>query len=113
MKRELKGGVAIAKYTHSGSQIIDWTPEGSEAESRNLYDRFIAFVREAISDLEARGHDVELAGVFYHLGENDMSWTPFRKGAAERLHSFVTKSREDLGRPNLRWFVSQQEPTDD
>ena len=42
-----------------------------------------------------------------------MSWAPFRKGAAERLGSFVTKSREDLGRPELRWFVSQQEPTDD
>jgi len=113
LKRKLKGGIAIAKFTHSGSQIIDWTPAGSEAESRNLYDKFIAFVRESVGDLEAKGHEVELAGIFYHLGENDMSWTPFRKGAAERLRSFVTKSREDLGRPDLRWFVSQQEPTDD
>ena len=34
------GDFAIAKFTHSGSQIIDWTPEGSMAESRNLYDKF-------------------------------------------------------------------------
>jgi hypothetical protein len=35
--------IAIAKFTHSGSQIIDWTPEGSEAKSRNLYPAFLAF----------------------------------------------------------------------
>ncbi|MEZ6105732.1 MAG: hypothetical protein R3B96_06335 [Pirellulaceae bacterium] len=37
--------VAIAKFTHSGSQIIDW-PAGSELPSRNLYPDFIAFVKE-------------------------------------------------------------------
>jgi len=105
--------IAIAKFTHSGSQIIDWTPEGSEAESRNLYPTFIAFVQEAIQDLESKGHEVELAGIFYHLGENDMSWGPFRKGAPERLMSFVTQSRHDLGLPSLKWYVSQQPPTDD
>ena len=32
--------IAIAKFTHSGSQIIDWTPEGSVAKERNLYPAF-------------------------------------------------------------------------
>ena len=105
--------IAIAKFTHSGSQIIDWTPEGSEAKSRNLYASFIEFVQESIRDLETRGHQVELAGVVYHLGENDMSWGPFRKGAPARLMSLVTQSRRDLGLPNLKWYVSQQPPTDD
>ncbi|MCA8999646.1 MAG: hypothetical protein KDA80_21805, partial [Planctomycetaceae bacterium] len=68
--------IAIAKFTHSGSQIIDWTPEGSEAKSRNLYPAFIAFVQESIRELESKGQHVELAGIFYHLGENDMSWGP-------------------------------------
>jgi hypothetical protein len=111
-----KGGVAniaIAKFTHSGSQIIDWTPEGSEAPSRNLYSAFVAFVQESIRELEAKGHPVELAGIVYHLGENDMSWGPFRKGAPERLVSLVVQSRKDLGLPMLKWFVSQQPPTDD
>ncbi len=52
------GGIenfAIAKFTHSGSQIIDWTPEGSEAQSRNLYPAFLTFVRDAIQELEAQG----------------------------------------------------------
>lgn len=104
--------VAIAKFTHSGSQIIDWTPEGSEAPSRNLYPRFVAFVREAMQELADKGHKVELAGVFYHLGENDMSFGPFRKHAIERLASLLAGSRRDLELPTLPWFVSQQRPTD-
>jgi len=103
--------IAIAKFTHSGSQIIDWTPEGSEAKSRNLYPAFIEFVQEASRELEAKGHRVKLAGVFYHLGENDMSWGPSRKGAPERLLSLVKESRKDLGLPKLKYYVSQQSPT--
>jgi hypothetical protein len=104
--------VAVVKFTHSGSQIIDWTPEGSMAKSRNLYPTFIKFVRESVRDLESRGHQVELAGIFYHLGENDMSWGPFRKGAAERLKTFVEQSRTDLNDLELKWYVSKQPPTD-
>jgi hypothetical protein len=62
--------------------------------------------------LEERGHDVELAGIFYHLGENDMSFGPHRKNAAKWLTSFVGQSRSDLELPNLKWYVSQQRPTD-
>ena len=104
--------VAIAKFTHSGSQIIDWTPAGSEAKSRNLYPEFLQFMKQSISELEARGHEVELAGVFYHVGENDMSWGPFRQGAAERVTALVKAVRQDLGQPQLPWFISQQPPTD-
>ena len=113
LKKSGVDNVAIAKFTHSGSQIIDWTPEGSEAKSRNLYPAFIEFVRESIRELEDKGQQVELAGVFYHLGENDMSWGPFRQGAPKRLMSLVSQSRKDLDRPALKWYVSQQPPTDD
>ncbi len=105
--------IAIAKFTHSGSQIIDWTPEGSVAKSRNLYPTFLAFIRDSIRELEDKGHEVQLTGIFYHLGENDMSWGPFRKGAPQRLMSLVTQSRKDLAMPALKWYVSQQPPTDD
>jgi hypothetical protein len=113
LEAELEDGLAIAKFTHSGTQIIDWTPAGSEARSRTVYPRFVAFVREAILDLEERGHTVELAGIFYHLGENDMSFPPYRERAAERLAALVAQSRADLEMPELRWFVSQQAPTAD
>ena len=105
--------IAIAKFTHSGSQIIDWTPSGSVAKSRNLFPSFVRFVRDAIEDLEQRGHTVELAGVWYHVGENDMSWGPFRRGAAERVEELIQGSRKSLELPQLTWWVSQQPPTDD
>ena len=110
--KKIKSGVAIAKFTHSGSQMIDWTPAGSEAKSRNLYPAFIAFVQASIAELEAKGHEVELAGIFYHVGENDMSMHGYRKEAANRIASFVQQSRIDLQLPELHWFVSQQPPTD-
>lgn len=111
--KKLKGNIAIAKYTDSGSQIIDWTPTGTpEQPTRHVYPSFIDFVRTSMQDLHDRGHEVELAGIFYHLGENDMSFYPYRKQAAERLAAFVAQSRVDLALPELRWFVSQQPPTD-
>lgn len=112
LRAKLSEPFALAKFTHSGSQIIDWTPEGSEAPARNIYPAFLAFVRESLRDLENRGHTVELAGIFYHVGENDMSFGPYRRQAAERLRSLITRLREDLEMPTLRWFVSQQPPTD-
>ena len=113
LQEKTKDAFAIAKFTHSGSQIIDWTPEGSMAKSRHLYPKFIRFINDSIKELEAKGNEVELAGVFCHVGENDMSFSPYREKAAERLQSIVKQSREDLALPKLKWFVSQQPPTDD
>ena len=105
--------VSIAKFVHSGSQIIDWTPEGSMAKSRHIYPDFIRFVEETVSDLKTKGHQVRLAGIFYHLSENDMSFFPYRKMAAERIQAIIANSRTDLGIPELKWYVSQQLPTDE
>ncbi|HBM77343.1 MAG TPA: hypothetical protein DD438_04475 [Verrucomicrobiales bacterium] len=108
----IKENIAIAKFTHSGSQIIDWTPEGSMAKSRHIYPKFIQFVQEAIKELSGKGHKVEVAGIFYHMGENDMSFSPYRKEAPARVQAIIAESRKDLKQPGLRWFVSQQPPTD-
>ena len=105
--------VSIAKFVHSGSQIIDWTPEGSMAKSRHIYPDFIRFVEETVSDLKTKGHQVRLAGIFYHLSENDMSFYPYRKIAAERIQAIIANSRTDLGMPDLKWYISQQLPTDE
>jgi len=113
LSQKLLGNIAIAKFTHSGTQIIDWTPAGSVAKTRNIYPDFIEFVRAAHQELTAKGQTVELQGIFYHVGENDMSFHPYRQQAAERLASLIAKSREDLQRPDLKWYVSQQAPTDD
>jgi len=112
LKAEGKTNLAVAKYTHSGSQIIDWTPEGSMAKDRHLYPGFISFVKQSVAELKAKGNGVELAGIFYHVGENDMSFHPYRRDAAKRIGDMIAQSRRDLGMPNLKWYVSQQPPTD-
>ena len=83
------------------------------AKSRHLYPKFIQFVRESVNELEAKGNTARLAGIVYHLGENDMSFHPYRKQAADRLENIIAQSRKDLERPSLKWYVSQQPPTDD
>jgi len=113
LQAKLPGPIAIAKFTHSGSQMNDWTPQGTEAKDRNLYPKFIAFIQESIQELQARGHQVELAGIFYHVGENDMAFGPYRRQAAPWLQSTVARSRQDLALPALKWHVSQQPPTDE
>lgn len=110
LQSELGGNIAIAKFTHSGSQINDWTPEGTSAKDLNLYEDFIEFVRSSIEELKRQGHPVEVAGIFYHVGENDMAFYPYRKGAAAWLQSTIRQSREDLSQPTLKWYVSQQPP---
>ena len=111
-KNDRRQPIAIAKFTHSGSQIIDWTPEGSVAKARNLYPAFLAFVRESMEAVREAGGRPRLAGVVYHVGENDMSFHPFRMQAATRLETTITQLRQDLGAPGLPWFISQQPPTD-
>ena len=113
LTKHLDKQIAIAKFTHSGSQIIDWTPEGSMAKSRHLYPAFMDFIKTTQKSLIDQGFNVELAGIFYHLGENDMSFYPYRKDAASRLQAIVNQSRMDLNLPKLDWYVSQQLPTDD
>lgn len=112
LQSKLSSNIAIAKFTHSGSQIIDWTPSGTSAVQRNLYPKFIDFIRASIQGLQAKGQSVELAGIFYHVGENDMSFGPYRKDAPKWLRAIVAQSRQDLSLPALKWFVSQQPPTD-
>ena len=112
LQHRLSDNVAIAKFTHSGSQMNDWTPEGSMAKTRHLYPRFIAFIKDSIKELQDKGHEVEVTGIFYHVGENEMSMPPYRKNAPQWLQSTVAKSRQDLAMPALKWYVSQQPPTD-
>jgi hypothetical protein len=113
LQGKVAGNIAIAKFTHSGSQMNDWTPQGTNAKERNLYTAFIAFIKASIQELQAKGHQVELAGIVYHVGENDMSFGAYRKDAAKWLQTTVAQSRQDLALPSLKWFVSQQPPTDE
>ena len=104
--------IAIAKFTHSGSQIIDWTPAGSSAKDLNLNELFHRFILTSIRELQEKGHKVEVAGIFYHLGENDTAFYPYRNNAARWLQATVAQTRENLAMPDLKWYISQQPPID-
>lgn len=54
-----------------------------------------------------------MAGIFYHIGENDMAFEPYRRDAAKWLQSTVARSRLDLALPALKWHVTQQPPPDE
>lgn len=112
LRERVKQPLAILKFTHSGSQIIDWSPEGSQTPERNLYPKFVSAIRHALQELRQCGHEVRLAGIFYHLGENDMSFAPYRAKSIDRLERLMVQTRSDLALPDLRWYVSQQAPTD-
>lgn len=112
VQAKLSGNIAIAKFTDSGSQMNDWTPQGTSAKDCHQYPAFIAFIKESIRELEAKGHRVELAGIVYHAGENDTAFGPYRRDAAKWLQSTVAQSRQDLAMPALKWHVSQQPPVD-
>ncbi len=113
LQGKVPGPIAIAKFTDSGSQINDWTPQGTQTTDRNRYAQFMAFIQKSIRELQAKGHKVELAGIFYHVGENDMSFGPYRRDASKWLRSIIAQSRQDLAIPRLKWYVSEQPPTEE
>ncbi len=107
---DAKDGIAIVKFTHSGAQGPDWFPRGSPEAHRNLYPRFIAFLRGAIQDLARQGCESQLEGVFWSPGENDTYFGPYRQKYALWMKDLMTQIRLDLQQPALPWFIAEQHP---
>ena len=103
-------GIALLKFTHSGAQGPDWLPQGSPESRRNLYPKFLAFLRDAHSDLTRQGYEPTWEGIFWHPGENDTYFTSYLKNYAGWMRSLMAQVRQDLEQPNLSWFVSEQHP---
>jgi hypothetical protein len=100
----------VLKFTHSGAQGPDWLPEGSAESRRNLYPKFAGFIRSAMEDLKGRGYDASLAGVFWHVGENDTFFDPYLRKQAEWIRRLITQVRKDFEVGQLPWFISEQHP---
>lgn len=107
---DAKEGVAIVKFTHSGAQGPDWFPRGSPEAHRNLYPKFIAFLRAALQDLARQGCESQLEGVFWSTGENDTYFGPYRQKYAVWMKDLIARVRLDLQRPTLPWFITEQHP---
>ncbi len=101
-------GVAIVKFTHSGAQGPDWFPEGTTESHRNLYPKFLSFIREAQEDLKKRGNACSLEGIFWPTGENDAYFGPYAQNNAKWIKQLIDRIRVDLDQPDLRWFITEQ-----
>ena len=110
VKKTLAKGqtLAIYKFTHSGAQSIDWIPGGTDIPHRDLYASFIKGIRKARADLKNAGYDSELAGVFWHCGENDRALHQQAKMYAANLKKLIDGTRKDLDAPKLKWFITEQ-----
>jgi hypothetical protein len=102
--------LAVVKFTHSGAQAPDWSPDGSPETHRSLYPKFTRFIREAMDDLAQQGHECSLEAVFWHIGENDTYFTPYQRNYADRMQRLIAQVRLDLKIQNLPWFISEQHP---
>jgi len=104
-------GVAVIKFVHSGAQGPDWFPGGSAESHRDLYQKFISFIRAAQGDLRRHGFDSSLEGIFWHTGENDTDFGPYAQNNAQWLKRLIDQTRVDFDQPDLDWFVSEQHKT--
>ena len=103
-----RDGVAVVKFTHSGAQGPDWFPNGSPESRRNLYPKFITYIRAAQDDLKQQGVECNLKGIFWHTGENDTYFGPYSQNIAKWLKQLVDQTRVDLQQPDLPWFITEQ-----
>jgi hypothetical protein len=105
---DVQDGIAIVKFTHSGAQGPDWSPNGSLEAHRDLYSKFIAFIQSAQADLTSQGYTCSLEGIFWHTGENDTYFGPYAQNNAKWMQQLIHQVRLDLKQPDLRWFISEQ-----
>ena len=102
--------IAVVKFTHSGAQAPDWSPNGTPETHRDLYPKFSKFIGEAMSDLARQGYESTLEGVFWHTGENDTYFTPYQRKYADGMRRLIAQVRLDFKNQNLQWFISEQHP---
>jgi hypothetical protein len=103
IKPALRGRIAIVKCAFGGTTLaIHWDPDKGP-----LYAKAIGLTRSALADLRARNPRVVLEGVLWHQGENDMLSAEFRPRYEERLARFISRVREDLGEPGLKFYIGE------
>ena len=104
LRKALGGPLAILKISDSAALMSDWDPTGEDA-NRPIYANALAFVREALADLDQRGIKHTLEAVVWMHGENETYFDPFRRAYAERLGRLIASLRADLGQAELPWLL--------
>ncbi|MEN8782880.1 MAG: sialate O-acetylesterase [Akkermansiaceae bacterium] len=100
--------LAIYKFTDSGSQSLDWLPEGSKETYRNRYQDWITGIKKCRDDLVKQGYQCEISAVIWHCGENDRALNWMADKYATRFKTFMNATRKDLERPHLTWILTEQ-----
>ena len=100
--------LAIYKFTDSGSQSLDWLPEGSKETYRDRYQDWITGIKECRDDLIKQGYQCEIEAIFWHCGENDRALTWMADKYADRFNTFMNATRKDLALPDLSFILTEQ-----
>ena len=100
--------LAIYKFTDSGSQSLDWLPEGSKETYRDRYHAWIAGIKQCRADLTKQGYECEIPAIFWHCGENDRALSWMAKEYTGRFQRFMEATRRDLDLPDLTWVLTEQ-----
>ena len=100
--------LAIYKFTDSGSQSLDWLPEGSKEPYRDRYKAWITGIKQCRDDLIEKGYECEIPAIFWHCGENDRALQWMAKEYAGRFQRFMDATRRDLELPELTWILTEQ-----
>ena len=107
VKEAIKAPIAIIKSAVGGTTLAyDWNPD-SPQEGRQLFRHTIDLVRSALADLDRQGVKYRFEAVLWHQGENDMLNRELGRGYGERLKRFIARLREELGVPDLKFFVGE------
>ena len=93
--------LAIYKFTDSGSQSLDWLPEGSKEPYRDRYQDWITGIKKLRDDLTKQGYQCEIPAIFWHCGENDRALNWMADKYADRFQTFMNATRKDLELPEL------------
>ena len=104
--RSLPDPIAIIKATDGCAVMMDW--DASLDGYRGMYRKTLAFVRESLEQLKKKGCEFRIEGVFWHQGEHDTYFHPYRKNYRQALSRLIRQLRQDLNVPELKWFVCEQ-----
>jgi hypothetical protein len=107
VKQRVRCPIAIIKSAVGGTTVAyDWNPDAPD-KGQKLYPRTLRLIRESLQELDKRGIRYRLEAVMWHQGENDMLDRNLNKEYADGLNKLVSRLREDLKAPELKWFVAE------
>lgn len=99
--------IVIIKSAIGGTTMAyDWNPDAPE-NGQKLYPRTVQLVRDSMSSLARRGMSPRLEAVMWHQGENDMLDRRLNTNYAAGLTRMIARLRQDLGAPELKWYVAE------